>query len=81
MFDLTSGKGNKSEEFIFDLEKELKDEGKKAKIKDLLESRIQKLKSAMRGGEDKEQYDKLGTLLYGYAALQKVFNRISNKDS
>ena len=66
--------------FEFDLEKDLK--AHPTKIKELLKTtddRIQKLKTTLREGSHSEDFDKMGILLHGYAALQKVLTRISNK--
>lgn len=66
--------------FEFDLEKDLK--SNPAKVKDLLktiEGRIQEVKNTLRQGAGSEDFDKLGILLHGYAALQKVLTRIANK--
>jgi hypothetical protein len=66
--------------FEFDLEKELK--GNPSKAKDLLktiESRIQEVKNTLRQGAESDDFDKLGILLHGYAALQKVLTKIANK--
>lgn len=73
-------KGNKDgKEFIFDLEKELKDIKRQKEILDRIQERVQQVKTILRGGEDKEQFEKLGTLLYGYASLIKVMSRIKVK--
>ena len=66
--------------FEFDLEKELK--GNPTKSKELLktvEMRIQDIKNTLRQGTGSEDFDKLGVLLHGYAALQKVLTKIANK--
>ncbi|MBI3211237.1 MAG: DUF5398 family protein [Simkania negevensis] len=66
--------------FEFDLEKELK--GNPSKAKELLkvcESKIQEIKSALRQGTGSSDYDDLGVLLLGYAALQRVLTRLANK--
>lgn len=66
--------------FEFDLEKELK--GNPSKGKELLstvDTRIQELKTTLRQGAGSEDFDKLGILLHGYAALQKVLTKITNK--
>lgn len=68
----------KKELFEFDLEKELK--SSPAKIKELLkttEEKISSLKAALRQGAGSEDFDKLGVLLHGYTALQRVVNRIA----
>jgi hypothetical protein len=66
--------------FEFDLEKDLK--SNPAKIKEMLqtiENKIQEIKNTLRQGAESENFDKLGILLHGYAALQKVLTRIANK--
>lgn len=66
--------------FEFDLEKELK--STPTKIKETLkviEERIQEIKNTLRQGAGTEDFDQLGVLLHGYAALQRVINRIANK--
>ncbi len=66
--------------FEFDLEKDLK--GHPAKVKELLktvENRIQEIKNTLRQGAGSEDFDKLGILLHGYAALQKVLTKVANK--
>ncbi|MBI2811207.1 MAG: DUF5398 family protein [Candidatus Melainabacteria bacterium] len=66
--------------FEFDLEKELKSNPSKAK--DLLkqvEGRIQDIKNTLRQGAGAEDFDKMGVLLHGYAALQKVLTKVANK--
>ncbi|MBS0605022.1 MAG: DUF5398 family protein [Verrucomicrobia bacterium] len=66
--------------FEFDLEKDLK--GNPSKTKELLktvENRIQEIKNTLRQGTGSEDFDKLGVLLHGYAALQKVLTKIANK--
>ncbi len=66
--------------FEFDLEKDLKKHP--AKVKELLKSvdtHIQEIKNSLRQGTGAEDFDKLGVLLHGYAALQKVLTKIANK--
>lgn len=66
--------------FEFDLEKDLKTHPTKAK--DLLktvETRIQEIKNTLRQGAESADFDKLGILLHGYAALQKVLTKVINK--
>ena len=66
--------------FEFDLEKELKSDP--AKLQSLLkttEARIQELKGSLRQGSGTKEFDELGVLLNGYAALQRVLNRIATK--
>lgn len=66
--------------FEFDLEKDLKKNP--ARGKDLLkgvEERVQELKGLLRQGSASADYDKYGTLLHGYTALQKVLNKLLHK--
>lgn len=66
--------------FEFDLEKELK--ASPAKIKELLktiEERINEIKGLLRQGTQSKDFDELGVVLHGYAALQRVLHRIAKK--
>lgn len=66
--------------FEFDLEKDLKKTPTKAKeMLKKTEDRIQEIKNTLRQGTQSNDFDQLGILLHGYAALQKVLTRISNK--
>jgi len=40
-----------------------------------VEERMQQIKNTMRQGAGSEDFDQLGVLLHGYAALQKVYNK------
>lgn len=76
MFGLEKeGKKKSQDEFTFDLEAELKEPGYFAKLKKKVEERIQRVKTALRSGESKEDFDRLGLLLHGYTSLLKVINR------
>jgi len=80
MFGLEDQKKKKQvEEFVFDLEHELKTAKKHQEIKKRVESRIQQIKELLRGGEDKDEFDKFGVLLHGYTSLLKVMSRFSPK--
>ena len=66
--------------FEFDLEKELK--SNPPKIRELLkkiEENTQEIKNTLRQGAGSEDFDNLGVLLHGYAALHKVLTKVSNK--
>jgi hypothetical protein len=66
--------------FEFDLEKDCK--SNPAKVREILKTvsdRTQELKNALRQGSSSEDFDKLGILLHGYAALQKVLTKVANK--
>lgn len=63
--------------FEFDLEKELKtDAEKKQKLSKEVEEKTQEIKNILRHGASSEDFDNYGVLLHGYAALQKVINKI-----
>lgn len=63
--------------FEFDLEIELKkDVAKKKALLAEVEKKIQDLKTQLREGTHAENFDQFGILLHGYAALQKVLNRL-----
>jgi hypothetical protein len=66
--------------FEFDLEKDLKSDP--SKIREILKTadeKIQELKGALRQGAGSQDFDNFGVLLHGYAALQRVLNRIATK--
>lgn len=77
MFGLENQKKNKkaTEEFVYDLEKELKVGSKHKELKKKVENRIQEIKEILRSGENKEEFDKFGTILHGYTSLLKVMAR------
>jgi hypothetical protein len=66
--------------FEFDLEKDLKSNPAKAKeLLKTIEHRIQEIKTILREGAGSEDFDKMGIMLHGYAALQKVLTKAANK--
>lgn len=75
MFGLEDQKKKKTEPFVFDLEKDLKDAKKYRELKQKVEERIQQIKTTLKSGESKEEFDKLGMLLHGYTSLLKVMAR------
>ena len=80
MFGLENQKRKKpAEEFVFDLEKDLKISKYHKDLKKKVEDRIQKIKEVLRSGENKDEFDKFGTLLHGYTSLLKVMARFSPK--
>lgn len=79
MYGLENQKKKKAEEFIFELEKELKRTKKHAELKERIEDRVQICKNYLRSGESKEDFDKVGAILYGYVALLKVMSRFAPK--
>lgn len=65
------------EKFAFDLEKEIKERPSRGKeILDKVEKRIQEIKKHLREGASEKEFDDLGILLHGYAALQKVLRKV-----
>lgn len=81
MFGLESQKKKKpSNEFVFELEEELKDPTKHKQIKQKVEQRLQKIKDFLRtGGENQEEFDRFGFLLHGYNSVLKVMSRFTSK--
>lgn len=75
MFGMEKRKGKSAEIFQFDLEKELKDPQKRKEYAKRIETRISKIKEALRKGSKKEEFDQLGVLLNGYHALTIVLGR------
>lgn len=74
MFGLEKKPGDK---FAFDLEKEIKEKPSRGKeILEKVEKRIHEIKKNLREGADEKDFDKLGILLHGYAALQKVLRKV-----
>lgn len=69
----------KSAEFIFELEKELKDSGSQKLFKSKIEEQMQKVRGVLRQGEGKSEFDSFGVLLHGYTSLLKVISRFSSK--
>ena len=77
MFGLENqNKKKKSESFVFELEKDLMDRKFSSALKEKIEKRVQAIKVALRSGDEKIEFDQLGTLLHGYASLVKVFSRV-----
>lgn len=66
--------------FEFDLEKDLKTNPSKTKeMLKHVETKIQELKGVLRQGAESKEFDDCGTLLHGYAALQRVLTRLERK--
>jgi len=79
MFGLENQKKKKNEDFVFELENELKNSKSHQELKKWIESQIQKIKEVLRGGESKEEFDQFGMLLHGYTSLLKVMARFTAK--
>lgn len=66
--------------FEFDLEIDLKKDPKKTKeLNKSVDDRMGKLKTLLRQGAENDDFDEYGVLLHGYAALQRVLKRVSEK--
>lgn len=69
-------KKGKPQQFHFDLELEIQDRPERGKLLlEKTEHRIQEIKHALREGANNQEFDKLGILLHGYTALQKVLKK------
>lgn len=78
MFGLESQKKKKNtDEFVFELEKELKIGKTHKELQKQVEDRIQSIKEVLRSGENKDEFDKFGSLLHGYTSLLKVMARFT----
>lgn len=74
MYGLEKERGKK---FAFDLEKEIKEKPSRGKkILETAETRVQEIKKHLREGANEKDFDDLGILLHGYAALQKVIRKV-----
>ena len=75
MYGLEKGKKDGGK-FKFDLELEIQTSpgrGKELLLK--AEKRIQEIKKALREGAGDKEFDKLGSVLHAYTALQKVLKK------
>jgi len=64
------------EKFDFDLEIDIKDNPQKAnELFDNIKSNINKIKQKLKKGGSNDELNKLGTLLQGYIALEKVLKK------
>jgi len=67
-----------NEKFVFELEKEIKSKPSRGKeILEKAEERIREIKTLLREGAAEKDFDRLGVLLSGYAALQKVLKKVA----
>ena len=64
------------EKFAFDLEKEIKEKPSRGKeIMTKVDEKVHEIKKLLREGQNEKEFDRLGVLLHGYAALQKVLKK------
>ncbi len=71
-------KDTKPKIFEFDLEKDLKDDGKQKAVMQKAEKQVLTIKSQLREGSDSTSFEHLGLLLHGYSALLKIVSNITN---
>jgi hypothetical protein len=79
MFGLEKQKKKKNDEFVFELEQELKAFKTHQEYKKRIEERIQNIREVLRKGENKEEFDKFGILLLGFTSVLKIMSRLSPK--
>lgn len=81
MFGLEKQPDRNKNKFEFDLEKDLlANPAHKKKMSHEIEESILHIKDVLRKGLDSdEEFEKFGVILRGYAALQKVVNRIGRQ--
>lgn len=72
-------KKGKKGDFTFDLEKDMKNLKKFREVTSTIQGRVDKIKTLLRSGENKESFDTLGVLLHGYQSLAKVLSRAVKK--
>jgi hypothetical protein len=65
--------------YLFDLEVQLKEPGQMRAMKEQVETRVNQLKTLLRAGGEKQVFDQAQTLLHAYLAMQKVFDRVNRK--
>lgn len=81
MFGMEKKPESKQAAFLFDLEKDLKDESRRKELAARIESRILKIKELLRRGSKRDDFDKLALLLNGYHALAVVLSRATQEPS
>lgn len=79
MFGLEDRQKKTGKSVEFDLEKDVKNSEKSFQLKKRIESRVNLLKGFLQAGEEKKEFEQVGSLLYGYLALLKVIERIIAK--
>lgn len=66
------------EKFLFELEKNIKQKPEhRNELLGKAEEHIQSIKALLRKGAEEKDFDRLGVLLHGYTALQKVLKKIA----
>jgi hypothetical protein len=78
MYGLGKEKGKK--QYAFDLERKIHEEPKALKeILETADQRLNEVKKSLREGADEKEFNRLGVLLQGYTALQKVLRKAGAK--
>ncbi|MBT13073.1 MAG: needle chaperone SctE [Oceanospirillaceae bacterium] len=79
MFGLGDKNKNEQDDTVFDLEKDLQNSNERREIQQQIKTRMLEIKNLLRGGLDKSEFNDLGHVLHGYAALLKVVARFNPK--
>lgn len=61
---------------LYDFEVRVRNLAERRKLTTHIKNQIQQLKTALRKGENQEEYDQLGLLLSSYIALDKLVEKI-----
>lgn len=72
-------KKKKADEFVFELEKEIKIPAKNKELQERVLKRMQVIKDLLQGGIEKSDFDVIGRILYGYSSLLKIIQRAAPK--
>lgn len=75
MFGLESQKkksAKEAEPFFFDLEEDVRDPNKYAKLREKVQNKLLRIKSMLRDGTDQQLFEQLGRLVFGYTAVLKI---------
>ena len=83
MFGLEDNKDDKKksgapQDFQFELESDLQDITKLKNLQEKVNDKTQSIKTLLRSGKSKEEFDKMGVLLQGYVALLKVMKKVKS---
>lgn len=72
-------KKKKGEDFVFELEKDIKNSTKNKELQQKILARMQTIKDLLQSGIEKSDFDVIGRILYGYSSLLKVVQRTPPK--
>ncbi len=79
MFGLGKEKNKNPSMEQFDLEKDLSTAAQRKEVQQRTQARMLQIKSLLRAGLSKDEFNDFGYLLHGYAALLKVVARFGAK--